>query len=96
MQIDYYIYYRIADTERCAELSAALAVMQASLRAATGVAGRYRRRLDDASTWMEIYEGVTDPRNFEVELGMHVQRHDLYAFLLPGTARHIERFRIPG
>ncbi|MBL8484921.1 MAG: DUF4936 family protein [Rhodocyclaceae bacterium] len=96
MQIDYYIYYRLAQPERCAEFGAALALMQASLHAATGVAGRYRRRVDDAGTWMEIYEGVADPRSFEVELGLQVQRHDLYAYLVPGSARHMERFRIPG
>lgn len=92
MRIDYFVYYRV-DTARITEFAAALVSMQASLHAATGVAGRFRRRLDDVATWMEIYEGVNDPRRFEVELGAHAQRHGLNDFLQPGQARHLERFR---
>ncbi|WP_018410839.1 DUF4936 family protein [Methyloversatilis thermotolerans] len=91
--IDYYIYYRI-DPHREAALRAAVASMQASLRAATGVAGRLRRRLDDPSTWMEVYEGVTDPRRFEIELGLHVLRHGLVEYLKQDGVRHLERFRV--
>jgi len=92
VRIDYYIYYRI-DTTREAALLAALSTMQASLQAATGVAGRVRRRLDDPQTWMEVYEGVSNQRLFELELGCHVQSHGLYEFLAPDSVRHLERFR---
>jgi hypothetical protein len=92
MRIDYYIYYRI-DAAHETALRAALAAMQASLRAATGVAGRVRRRLDDPLTWMEVYEGVTDQRAFELELGSHVLRHGLLGCLPPDAVRHMERFR---
>ena len=92
VRIDYYIYYRI-DTTREAALLAALSAMQASLLAATGVAGRVRRRLDDPQTWMEVYEGVNNQRLFELELGCHVQSHGLYDFLAPESVRHLERFR---
>jgi hypothetical protein len=94
VRIDYFIYYRI-DAAREAELKAALLTMQASLRAATGIAGRTRRRVDDALTWMEIYEGVGDQRQFELELGRHVMRHGLQDFLQADGSRHMERFRVP-
>lgn len=94
MKIDYYLYYRIRPDTQVA-LTAALATMFASLQAATGIAGRVKRRLDDPLTWMEIYEGVTDPRVFEVELGLHAMNHGLYNMLEPGGVRHIERFRAP-
>jgi hypothetical protein len=92
MRVDYYIYYRV-QAGRAEELQLALASMQSALQAATGVAGRYRRRVDDPCTWMEIYEGVSDPRSFELELGTHALRHGLHEFLAPETARHMERFR---
>lgn len=94
VNIDYYIYYRIRP-DTGLSLTAALASMQASLHAATGVAGRVRRRIDDPSTWMEIYEGVTDQQRFELELGSHVKRHLLHDYVLEGSARHMERFRSP-
>lgn len=92
MRVDYYIYYRV-QAGKSEELRAALTSMQCALQAATGVAGRYRRRVDDPYTWMEIYEGVSDPRQFEIELGTHALRHGLHEFLAPDTARHMERFR---
>lgn len=92
MRVDYFIYYRVQ--AGCSEeLIAALAAMQTALRAATGIAGRFRRRVDDPYTWMEIYEDVGDPHRFEVELGTHALRHGLHDFLVPGAARHLERFR---
>ena len=93
-KIDYYVYYRI-QADRHVALTAALATMHASLHAATGIVGRVRRRLDDPLTWMEIYEGVTDARVFEVELGMHAMQHGLHDVLEPGSVRHLERFRLP-
>ncbi|MBK8335467.1 MAG: DUF4936 family protein [Sterolibacteriaceae bacterium] len=72
---------------------AALSAMQAALAEATGISGRFRRRVDDPLTWMEVYEGVGDPRLFEVELGVQALRHGLHEFLAGGTPRHLERFR---
>lgn len=92
MRIDYFIYYRI-NAGQTEEFTASLVTLQAAVQAATGVAGHFRRRLDDPLTWMEVYEGVSDPRRFEVELGALVMRHGLHAFLAPGSVRHLERFR---
>jgi hypothetical protein len=92
MRVDYFIYYRVRN-DCSVELMAALVSMQAALHAATGIAGRFRRRVDDPTTWMEIYEGVADAHRFEVELGALARSHGLNAFLAPGTVRHLERFR---
>lgn len=92
MRIDYYIYYRVQPGQD-AELLAAVSAMQAALSRATGVSGRFRRRLDDPLTWMEVYEGVADPHLFEVELGLQARRYGLNEFLAAGTPRHLERFR---
>ena len=92
MRIDYYIYYRVQPGQD-GELVAALSAMQAELAETTGVNGRFRRRVDDPLTWMEVYEGVADPRLFEVELGLQALHHGLHEFLATGTPRHLERFR---
>lgn len=92
MNVSYYVYYRLHSADHAA-FTAALTAMQSALHAATGVAGRHLRRVDDPLTWMEIYENVADPRTFEVELGLHALRHGLNEFLSPGTVRHLERFR---
>ncbi len=95
MRIDYYVYYRVLP-DRESELLAALSAMQLALAEATGISGRFRRRVDDPLTWMEVYEGVGDPRLFEVELGVQALRHGLHEFLAAGTPRHLERFRAVG
>lgn len=92
MRIDYYVYYQVRPGQE-RELMAALSAMQAALADATGISGRFRRRVDDPLTWMEVYEGVGDPRLFEVELGVQALRHGLHDFLAGGTPRHLERFR---
>lgn len=92
VRVDYYIYYRVRPGQQ-GELMAALSAMQAALAEATGVSGRFRRRVDDPLTWMEVYEGVADPREFEVELGLQALHHGLHEFLAAGTPRHLERFR---
>ncbi|KMN79901.1 hypothetical protein VK98_15900 [Chromobacterium sp. LK11] len=43
-----------------AALLARLRTLQSALLTRTGVAGRLLRRRDDASTWMEVYEGISD------------------------------------
>jgi hypothetical protein len=95
VRIDYYVYYRVR-TGQDGELMAALSAMQTALARTTGVNGRFRRRVDDPLTWMEVYEDVSDPRLFEVELGLQALRHGLHEFLAAGTARHLERFRALG
>jgi hypothetical protein len=86
----YYIYYRTAaDPSR---IRAAVTAMQAALAEATGVAGRLLSRVDDRTTWMEIYADVVDPDRFERELDAAVERFGLRSLLAAGAERHVERF----
>jgi hypothetical protein len=62
--LNYYIYYEV-DPGRAAALRAAVARLMATLEAQCGVRGRWMRRRDDPSTYMEVYEGVEDTEAFE-------------------------------
>jgi hypothetical protein len=86
----YYVYYRSAAAP--AAVRAAVIAMQESLAGATGVRGRLVRRIEEDGTWMEIYEGVTDPERFERELAAATAGARLETLLAPGAARHLERF----
>jgi hypothetical protein len=89
--VHYFIYYRI-DAGRVAAARAAVAWLLARVEEATGVAGHCLQRADDAFTWMEIYQPVTDPRAFETHLHEALAHSGLAAFLAPGEVRHNERF----
>ncbi len=79
----YYVYYRV-DPARLEELRAAIARLLALIERDTGVRGRWMRRRDEATTFMEIYEGVTDEGAFEALL----ERESAPL----GLERHVERF----
>jgi hypothetical protein len=50
------------------------------------------RRADDSTTWMEVYEAVSDAPRFERALGSAVERFALARLLGAGAERHVERF----
>ncbi|MGQ0511597.1 MAG: DUF4936 family protein [Betaproteobacteria bacterium] len=79
----YYVYYRV-DPTRVDTLRPAIEALFAAVRRDTGVAGAWMRRRDEATTFMEIYEGVTDEHAFEAVLARES------AAL--GLARKTERF----
>jgi hypothetical protein len=89
--LHYFIYYRI-DAGRIAAARAAVARLLARVEERTGVAGHCLQRADDALTWMEIYEPVTDAEAFEMHLREALAHSGLAACLAPGEARHDERF----
>ena len=62
--LHYYVYYRV-EPARLEELRAVVAALFSEVHAATRIQGRLQRRRDDPSTWMEIYENVADPADFE-------------------------------
>jgi IMP cyclohydrolase len=80
----YYVYYRV-DAHRVAALREAVQRMFGVIEAATGVRGRWMRRRDEASTFMEVYEDVADEQPFEALL-------EREAAVL-GLERHVERFQ---
>ena len=91
MALNYYIYYRV-QPEKAAACEPAIRGVLASVRAATGIAGRLMKKRGEANLWMEIYEGVTDDAKFEWELTDAAGRHKVQAFLVPGSGRHVECF----
>lgn len=80
---NYYVYYRV-DPARLGTLRTEIETLFDTVRKETGVSGRWMRRRDDASTYMEVYEGVRDDRAFEALL-------EREAAML-GLERKLERF----
>lgn len=80
---NYYVYYRV-DPARLAELRVAVERLFAEVERGIGVRGRWMRRRDEATTYMEVYEGVKDEQAFEALLA-----RESAAF---GLERKVERF----
>ena len=87
---NWYVYYT-APTSPGSALPL-LRAMQAQLTGSNGVSARVEERVDSgsAATWMEVYEGVTDPEEFAANLQAAVVATGLAQHTL---ARHVERFR---
>ena len=64
---NYYVYYRI-DAARLNALRIEVRKLFGKIEVQCGVRGRWMRRRDDASTFMEVYEGVRDEQSFEAVL----------------------------
>jgi len=79
----YFVYYRV-DAGRVAALRAQVETVFETIERATGVRGRWMRRRDEPTTYMEVYENVEDERAFETLL-----ERETAAF---GLQRHVERF----
>ena len=79
----YYVYYRI-DPARIEGLRAAIDGLFDAVERATGIRGRWLRRRDEPTTFMEVYENVADGAAFETLLAREA------AAL--GLERHVERF----
>jgi hypothetical protein len=65
--LNYYIYYKVPP-ERVAALRPMIEELFSIIERQVGVRGRWMRRRDDPSTYMEVYEGVADGRAFEALL----------------------------
>ena len=75
----YYVYYRV-DASRLPALRQEVERLFETIEGATGVRGRWLRRRDEPTTYMEVYENVSDDRTFEALLereaaGLGLQRH---------------------
>lgn len=79
----YYVYYRV-EAGRVASLQQQIRQLFRSIEAATGVRGRWMRRRDAPTTYMEVYEDVRDERVFETLLEREAAKL--------GLERHVERF----
>ena len=87
-----YIYYRLRADLDVDIAHASVREMQAVLEQTTCIAGRLLQRADDASTWMEIYEGVTQYTAFMHALESETAAHQLADLLDSGSVRHLECF----
>lgn len=63
----YYVYYRV-DAARVEAIRLAVRALFDAIERETGVRGTWMRRRDEATTFMEVYEGVADERVFEAVL----------------------------
>ena len=81
--MNYYVYYKLAP-ERVDEFRPLIQSLFDLMQKRCGVRGRWMRRRDDASTYMEVYEGVQDEAAFEALLEREAARL--------GVPRKVERF----
>lgn len=79
----YYVYYKAEEARREA-LRGQVEELFAKLQEQTGVQGRWMRRRDEPSTYMEVYENVRDAAAFEAVLSRESSGL--------GLERHVERF----
>jgi hypothetical protein len=87
-----YVYYRIDAAQ--ADLAAVrIDALLNALAAHCGQPPRRSNRCDDAATWMEIYEGVTDFAMFAAALNAAARTFDCAAFTR--GERHLECFSAP-
>jgi hypothetical protein len=81
--LNYYVYYKVGQDE-LERVRAAVSTLFDLIEASCGVRGRWMRRRDDPSTYMEVYEGVQEEAAFEALLEREGARL--------GVARKLERF----
>lgn len=86
MTLSLYIYYRVDGNFLPIQQQANL--LLAEIQKKTGIKGRLLQRRDDAHTWMEIYEPISDAAAFSTMLQVVVARQPLLAAL----QRHEEWF----
>jgi hypothetical protein len=91
MTLGYYVYYRIA-LDQAERARGVVAALQDDVLAQTGVRGRLMHRRDDASTWMEIYESVSDEQAFDASLAAAVERCGFSGVLAADSQRVTEIF----
>ena len=82
--MNYYVYYKVP-TDRLAEATVAVQALFKAVLLHSNVRGRWMRRRDDPTTYMEVYEGVKDEAGFEELL----KREGGVLLSLP---RKVERF----
>ena len=81
--MNYYIYYRV-DPQRLTALRPAVMALFRKIEETFGVKGRWMRRRDDPTTYMEVYEGVKDEQAFEALVAREAPAL--------GPERRLERF----
>lgn len=93
MAYSYYIYYRV-DPDQADACEQKIKELLATVKDATGVAGRMLKKRGEPLLWMEIYENVSDAETFELVLAKAAVKSRVQAFLQDGSGRHTECFVI--
>jgi hypothetical protein len=81
--LNYYVYYKLAP-EEVADMRGKVRALFAEVEEQFGIRGRWMRRRDDPTTYMEVYEGIRDERALDALL-------ERFGANL-GISRKIERF----
>jgi hypothetical protein len=81
--LNYYVYYKV-DPARVPALRVSVEALFDRIEKALGVRGRWMRRHDDPTTYMEVYEDVNDEQAFEALLARESPAL--------GPERRVERF----
>jgi hypothetical protein len=81
--LNYYVYYRVAP-EQLRAMRQSVERLFGRVEKECGVRGRWMRRRDDPTTYMEVYEGVADEQAFEALLAREAPPL--------GVERRLERF----
>jgi len=89
--VSFFVYYRVVP-EQAPFARSQIQRLQDRLAAATGIRGRLMTKCGEPNLWMEVYEQVPLPHDFERELGAGVDELRLDELLATGSQRHVERF----
>ena len=81
--MNYYVYYKVPP-DQVAALKPRVQALFNAVEKQFGVRGRWMHRRDDPTTYMEVYEGVTEEAAFEALLERGASKM--------GLTRKIERF----
>jgi hypothetical protein len=81
--LNYYVYYKV-DLKALNTLAPRVRSLLQAVERQFGVQGRWMRRRDDPTTYMEVYEGVKEEAAFEALLEREGAKL--------GVARKVERF----
>ena len=81
--MNYYVYYKL-NAEQIALARSLVNELFEQVKQKFGVHGRWMRRRDDPSTYMEVYEGVKDGAAFEALMQSEAARF--------GVPRRLEIF----
>ncbi len=88
---NYYVYYRV-NPAKVEELRRAIVALFEAIARECGVQGRWLRRRDDPTTYMEVYEGIPDAAQFSARLASEIERLGFGRLLESGSTRHAEAF----
>ena len=83
--MNYYVYYKV-DAKRLEALRPLVEKLFGEIQSTCGVRGRWMRRRDDPTTFMEVYEGVRDEDEPAFEALLEREGAKL------GMQRKLERF----